>query len=131
MARTAHPRGGERIAVEVGVVGLHARRADRQRRVLVHGVTVVVRDWRVVDAADGDRHRRHARVDLAVVGFVREAVGAVVVGRGHIREAAVGVERERAVGRPAHHARRERIAFGIGVVPEHARREHHHRGVLT
>ena len=45
------------------------------------------RDGRVVDAADRDRDGGDVRVEVAVVGPVGEAVGAVVVRRGRVGEA--------------------------------------------
>ena len=72
-----------------------------------------------------DARRDDVRVGGPVVGVVGEAVGAVVAGGRGVGEAAVGVERQRRRGVTSRHEdRRQRIAFGIGVVGEDARGGH-------
>src|SRR5205085_1158855 len=110
-----HRRQG--VAVGVGVVAQDARRAHGQRRVLGRRVAVVGGRRRVVHRGDGqgDGGRRGA-VRVAVVGLVGEGVGAVVVGRRGVGEAAVGVERQRPVRRAADQHGRQCVPVHVRVV---------------
>src|SRR5204863_341306 len=60
-----------------------------------------------------------ARVGLAVVGFVSEAVSAVVVGGRRIPEAAVAVQGQAAVRGLADQRRAQAVAVHVAVVGEH------------
>src|SRR5439155_100298 len=73
---------------------------------------------------DGDAHGGDARVGLAVIGLVGEAVGAVVVGRRDVAEAAVAVQRQAAVCGLAHQHRTQGVAVHVAVVDQHAGRGH-------
>ena len=112
----AHQRGGERGAVDVGVVAEDVR---GQLRVLVQREGVCVRERRVVDRVDGQADRRHVRIECAVVRLVGEAVGAEEVRVRRVRERAVRAERNGAVRCAAHQRRAERGAVDVGVVAEH------------
>src|SRR5207249_978758 len=80
------------VAVAVDVVALHSLPARGSSGVFGGGVTVVDGHRRVIGACDRDGHRGDAAVGLAVIGFVSEAVGAVVVGRRGVTGADVGVQ---------------------------------------
>src|SRR5207247_2682468 len=86
--------------------------------------------FRVVHACDGDAHRGDARVGLAVIGLVGEAVGAVVVGRRDVAEAAVAVQCQAAVCGLAHQHRAQGVAVHVAVVDQHAGRSEAHTSVL-
>ena len=68
--------------------------------------------------------RRHVRrVAVVVARNVGEAVGAVVVGIGHVGERAIGIQRERAVEDVVHQVGGQRVRRpGVGVVRQHAGR---------
>src|SRR5438876_11959302 len=70
---------------------------------------------------DRDRYRR-IRAQASVAGGIDERVVPFIAAVGHIRERAVGVERDRAVGWTANHRRREGIAVGVAVVRQNAGR---------
>ncbi len=80
---------------------------------------------------DSDGHRRGVGVHRAVVRRVREAVRPVVVRRRRIREAAVRIQRQRAVARTADQDRVQAVAVDIAVVGEHARRRHRQHRVFV
>src|SRR5439155_9567827 len=96
--------------------GQHVEVSGVQGCVFGIGVAVVDRHRRVVHASDGDGHGGDARVGLAVVGLVGEAVGAVVVGRRRVAEAAVAVQGQAAVGGLAQQDGGQRVAFQAAVV---------------
>ena len=128
--RPAHENGRQRVAVDVRVVAEHAWRRHRQHGVFIRAVAVVDRHRRVVHGVNRNRHRRDVRVEAAVVRLVGKAVGSVVVGGRRVGEAAVGVQRQRAMRRTGHQNGGDRCAVDIAVVAEHARRGHRQRGVL-
>src|SRR2546426_1049167 len=118
---------GERIAIDVGVIGQHARGNDRESRVFGCRVTVVGHDAagaarRIVDRGDGDG-------DGGVSGAVNLAYGdyrdlpscPTRLSSGLVSETAVAVQVQRAVSRAGDEDRGERIAIDIGVVGQHAR----------
>ena len=108
---------GEHIVVRIAVVDQHAGRVDRQRRVLVGRVGVVDGQRRVVDRGDVDRDG--GGVGAAAVGDpIGKVVDAVEIGVGRVGEAAVGGQRQRAVGHVVDQRHRERIVLRIGVVAE-------------
>src|SRR5262245_5203938 len=108
------------VAVGIGVVGEDAWGTDVQGGVFGSAVAVVDRHRCVVDAGDRDHDGGDAGVGLAVVGVVSEAVGAVVVGRRGVGEAAVAVQAQAAVRGLAHQHRVQGIAIRIAVVGQHA-----------
>src|SRR6185369_5181366 len=68
---------GERIAINVAVIGQHTRCVHREGGVFGRGVTVVGDDragsaGRIVDRSDGDADGGGGTVGLAIVGFVSE-----------------------------------------------------------
>src|SRR5262245_64273664 len=108
------------VAVGIGVVGEDAWGTDVQGGVVGSAVAVVDRHRCFVDAGDRDHDGGDAGVGLAVVGVVSEAVGAGVVGRRGVGEAAVAVQAQTAVRGLAHQHRVQGVAVDIGVVGEHA-----------
>ena len=119
-------------AVDVRIVGQHAGRVHDERDIFGRGVrsrptatgasftglTVIV----TVAAA---------RAGLAVARGVGEGVGPGEIRLRRIEEAAVGIERQAAVGRRRHELRRQRRSgIGVGVVGEHAGGRHAERDVL-
>src|SRR5204862_6461419 len=85
------------VAVHVAVVGEHTGSGHVQGDVFGRGVAVVDGHRRVVHGCDGDVDGGDARVGLAVVGLVSEAVSAVVVGGRRVAETAVAVQGQAAV----------------------------------
>ena len=77
---------------------------------------------------DGDGDGGEVALIRPVAGLVGEAIGAVEVHVRGVGEAAVRVEAQRAVRRPAHQRRRQRIAVKVSVVRQHAgrRRQREH-----
>src|SRR5881396_2697542 len=69
---------GERITIDIGVVGQHTRSGGRESRVFGRGVGVIGDNaagstWRIVDRGDGDGDGGvGGAVGLAVVRFVSE-----------------------------------------------------------
>ena len=128
MGRAVDHGSGQRIAVGIGVVGQHAVGCvDRQRRVLVGLVRIVDGDGQTIDL---DGHRGRGRCRLAVVDGIGERVGPVEAGVGRVVERAVGVERQRAVGRVIDQRRRQGVAVGVGVVGEDPRGRVDHQHVV-
>ena len=100
------PRWSAVSGLPLGLVSLASTpgAGDGQRGVLWRRVAVVVGDRRLAGCAvDGEADRGGVAVDDAVVGLVGEAVGAGEAGVGRVGERAVGVERQRAVGRAGDH----------------------------
>ena len=132
MRRAGDQHRPERIPVHVAVIGQHAvRRGHRQDGVLGDGVAVAHRRWRIVDRgyADGDRGER--AVHGPVIGFVGEAVGAVVIGVRPVAQPAIGVQAQRSMRRTGDQHGGQGIALDIGVVGEHAaRRRHQQNNIL-
>src|SRR6185437_16307891 len=80
MLRGGDQNRGQRIAIDVGVVGQHAAGRDDERGVFIGRVAVVDGRRRIVDRVDRDRHGGDVAVVGSVVGLVGEPVRAVVVG---------------------------------------------------
>src|SRR5439155_731633 len=114
----------------VAVVGQHAGRGNVEGRLFAGGVAVVDCHRRVVGACDRDADGGDARVSLAVVGLVGKVVGAVVVGRRAVAEAAVAVQGEAAVRGLADQHRVQGVPVHVAVVGEHAGRRDVQSGVL-
>src|SRR5207247_709894 len=118
---------GERIAINIGVVGQHARGGESGGRDVGTRVTVSGHDAargarRIVGRGDGDGDGGvGGAVNLAVVGFVSEAVRAVVIERRGVSTTVPYTPLFRSVGRAGDEDRGERIAINIGVVGQHAR----------
>ena len=105
--------GGDGIGQAVAV-GIGARRGGVGGRVLGRGQRHTGAGRGVVDRADRDGHGRAGRVDRAVVGLVGEAVGTVVVGRGHVVQLA-GHDRGRAMAGLGGDGIGQGVAVGIGA----------------
>src|SRR5439155_1617386 len=71
-----------------------------------------------------------AGVRLAVIGFVSEAVGAVVVGGGRVTEAAVAVQGQTAMRGLADQHCVQGVALDVAVVAQHAGHGHVQGGVF-
>src|SRR5207247_5315463 len=84
--------------------------------VFVGRIGVIVGDGRVVHRANGQTDRGRGGIGAAVAGLVSEAVGAVVIAGRGVSEAAVGIERERAVAGAADERGGENVAIDVGVV---------------
>ena len=109
--------GRHRLAVQFHIVRQDAlRRGHRQRAVPQHAVAIVHRDRRVVDAEYRDGDRGDVRVEIAVVGPVREPIGAEEVGLGRVEERTVQFQRDRSVLRPADQQRPQQVAFVVEIV---------------
>src|SRR5882724_13254132 len=93
-------------------------------------IAVVVGHRRVVDGRHRQAHLRTAGAAMAVGNGVGETVGAVVVGARRIADAAVLVQRDRAMGGGADGGDGQRVMVGIGVVAQQARRRDMERRVL-
>ena len=115
------------VTVHIGVIRAHG---NRHGRIFVCGRGVCDCDGCVVDRGDHDGHGRGVGVVCPVGDLVGEAVGAVDVRLRRVGEAAVRVERERAVCRAAHQSSRQRSAFDVGVVAQHAWRRDDERLVF-
>src|SRR5437870_4903304 len=87
VGRIADHDGGQRITIDVAVVGQHAGGEHSQGRVFRRGVAVIGHyraggAGRIVDRCHGDGNGGvGGAVSLTVVGFVSEAVRTVVVQR--------------------------------------------------
>ena len=97
MTRAAHKRRRQGVAVHVRIV---AQDRHSNGRVFIGAGGVVGRNRWVVDRRDGQSNRGNVAVELAVVGLVGEAVGAVVIGGGRVDERAIGVESQAPVRWP-------------------------------
>ena len=113
VCRSVDEGGGEGIAVDIAVIGEHAR---RQAVVLVECERVVLGDGGVVDGVDGDRDGGGVARRGAVGDGVGEGVGAVVVRIRGVGEGAVSVEGEGAVGGSVDQSCCECVRFGVSVV---------------
>ena len=131
MRRPGRERRGQRAALGIGVVAQHAGRGHRQRRVLVGAVEVGGGGGCVVHGAHGDGCGGRVAAGGAVVGLVGEGIGAVPVGGRRVGEGAIGIQRQRAVAGVGNLHRRARVALGVGVVGQYARRRHGERGILV
>ena len=70
-------------------------------------------------AMNENGYRRQVRIFVAVVGPVRERVGAEEIGVGRISERSVGLQHERAMGNLIDQYGPERIPIGVGIVGQH------------
>src|SRR5262249_39000865 len=117
--RTGLQREGERIPL--GVMGRELagqRRVFRRRQFLDQRG----RNGRVVDRPDRDGDgRRRALGPGGVAGAVGEGGRVVEVGAPPVGERAVGVQGQRAVGRPADQHGAQGVAVRVGVGGQHAR----------
>src|SRR2546427_5437172 len=77
------------------------------------GVAVVDGHRRVVHGCDGDVDGGDARVGLAVVGLVSEAVSAVVVGGRRVAETAVAVQSADVLRPVTNQHRTQAVAFDV------------------
>ncbi len=73
---------------------------------------------------DGEAYGGAVGIQQPIVRLVGEAVARRRTAVVRIAEAAVRIQRQRAVRRPADEDRRQRRAVDIGIVPEHAGRRH-------
>ena len=97
---------GQRIGIHIGC----GHRAG-EGGVLIAAGTASGGDRGLVDVVHREGDRGHVGVQHTIVGLEGEAVGAVEVGHRHVAEAAVGIERQRAVRRASH----REIGQGIGI----------------
>ncbi len=67
MSGIGFEEGGQCVLVDVGVVCEHARRGDRERLILVHGVRITGRCRPVVYGVHREGDGRHVRVERAVI----------------------------------------------------------------
>src|SRR5207247_1450919 len=116
VGRIADHDGGERIAIDVAVVGQHAGGDHSQGRVFRGGVAVIGHNRagstrRIVDRCHGDVDGGGSAVGLTVVGFVSEAVWTVVVQWRDAGETHVIVRGQSAVALIADHDGGERITI--------------------
>ena len=112
MRRRLNQLHRERIAVRILIVGQHAVGGrDAQRFVAEHAVAVGHRDGSVVEAGDRDGDGREIRVKEAVVGSIRELVGAEEVRIGLVREGTRRRELQGSVTGRIGQQCRQRIAF--------------------
>src|SRR5207249_1838870 len=91
----------------------------------------VLCDWGVVDGGDGERDGGGVGVEAAVVGFVGEAIGAVVVGVWRVAERTGAVEGQSAVACASDEHGGDGGTIDVGVVAEHAWGSHCRSGVLV
>ena len=96
--------GGERVAIDIGGAG---EEVERQAAVFEQAGDDGADQRCIVYRRKGQHHFSLSGIQLAVIHHVGKAVGAVPVGRRGVAEAAVGVERERAMRRAADEAGRE------------------------
>src|SRR5207302_3304537 len=113
------------VAVDVG-----GGQSDRDRRVGLAGDRQVAGRRRVVHGGDGNGRGRRRGAQHAVVCAVGEGVHAVVVRRGHVYEAAVRVELNRAVRGCLNERGRDRTAIDVDVVRQNAGRGDRERRVF-
>ena len=118
MGRIGDHGRGKGVGVGVGVVGQHAvPSVNGQGRVLDRVEAVGEGHGRGIDT---DGHRGGVAVDGAVVGQVREAVASEEAGGRRVGKAAVGIECDCSVGWLGDDGGGKRVAFGVGVVGQHA-----------
>ena len=110
---------GQRVAVGVAVV---AQDVDRHRRVFVGRSRIVDGHRDVVHRSDRDHHDSGRNAAVAVADLVGDGIGAVEIRIRHIGNGAVGIDRDRAIGR-AGAGNGQRVAIGIGIVRQHAHRD--------
>ena len=116
--RPRDQRDRQRVAVRIGVVGQHAPGGVHLERAVFGDLIAVVGG--VAGRVHADPDRDGLRVERAVADLVREGVDAVVSGLGFVGERAVDRQHQRAVFDVRHQARRQRVAFDVRVVLEHA-----------
>src|SRR6185369_12364047 len=130
-----HEDRGERIAIDVAVIGEHTRGADCESGVFGCGVGVIGHDGaggarRVVDRSDGDGHSGRIAVQLQVAGLISEGVESVIVAVRRVTKAAVIVKYQGAMSGRAHQYGAQSVAVHVTVVGQHAGRRHVQRRVL-
>jgi hypothetical protein len=125
VSRRSQPDDRQRIAVDIGVVAAHV---ERDRGVLVGRDRVGHRDGAslrgstvIVTVATFESSRP------SFTRYVREAVGAVVVRVGRVRDRAVRIQADGAVRRRREPDDRQRVAVGVGIVGARIERD---RGVF-
>src|SRR5439155_9740881 len=73
---------------------------------------------------DGKAHRGDCRGGLTIIVCVGELVGAVVIGRREVAEAAICIQRQGAVRGLAHQDGVQGVAVHVAVIGQYARRGH-------
>jgi len=121
---------GQRIPLDVCVVGQNARGGHDQDRGRSHRVRVIGRNRGVVHCGDRDRHGGRKRVDLPVGGMIGEAVRAGPVRTRRVGEAAVRIERQGAIGYAGVQNGRQRITIIVRVIGQDAWGSHDQGRVL-
>src|SRR5262249_37944530 len=116
VSRTGDSRGSKPGGVDIVVVANDAGCRDVQRLVFIGRVVVVGCHGRIVGVGDGDRDSGSRAIEVTVVHLVREAIGAVEIGIGHVNEGAILTGRERTVSRLIDNGQVERVVLGVGVV---------------
>src|SRR5205807_7445389 len=112
---------GKGVAVGIGGAKLkHAGKGDVRRRVLWDRVRPIAGKRRLIDVLDGDRDGGDVAHQRAVAGFIGEGVYAVEVRRRGVSEAAIRVQRERAVADVANQLCRQRRTVEVDVVDQHS-----------
>ena len=120
VGRMAQPDRSQRIAIRIRIVAEHARGRQDERTTRAERIGVMHRRRRLIRRGHGDRHRRHVRVEGAVVGLVGEAVSTGRTAVVRIREGPVDTQRQGAVARTAERNRGQGGAQFIRVVAQHA-----------
>ncbi len=119
------------LAFGVGVIAQHARRGHRERCVFDGSVIVVHGHGRIVDHwRDGDDDHSDVRVVCAVAGVIAKGDDAGVTESGRIDQRAVGPKRQCTKRGSVVEMRCQGLAFGVGVIAQHARRGHRERCVF-
>ncbi len=108
------------IAVGIGIVTKQCRGRDGECGILGRGEGIVHGVRCVVFTCDPDAHGHDVAVEAAVVGLVSEAVGGGLAPVVHVAEAAVWVQRQRAVRGSADQDGAEAGAVHVAVVGQHA-----------
>ena len=110
----------QRVAFHIRSVGKRIGAHRKRTRVLGEAVRFVSIHRRIVHRGDVDVHRRATRAVEAVGHRIREGIGTVVIGGRRIGQAAVRVQRQRAVGRVGVACHRQRLAGPrAGIVGQH------------
>ena len=125
MGRLAVHHRGERQSIGIGVVAEYAWRGN-SKLLTGHRRIVIVSGDR--NGIDGDGHRRHIGGRRSIGVIVGEAVRAGKAGIRRVAEGAVAGECQCAIGGTGGEHCGQRVAVGIGVVAEYARRGDVQRG---
>jgi hypothetical protein len=120
-AELQHAVGRWLVEGEAQRIAVQVRRQDRgdERLVLLDDELLQHHAGRVVDRRDLQGHGRHRRLQRPVAQAVGEAVLAEEIGLWLVEEAAVALQRQRAVDRAAELFDNQRIAVGFKVVAAH------------